>query len=150
MTTVYCSNRDCIHLRCGICQRSNISIGEDCDEGCFDHFSYLDTDEYSHAFYTAILDKNNVKGKAAHYRGKRIEYEGYVFYTTDRTDNGEAYRLTEERTGVNAGRFDMLKKRFDLFEQRVKEYPDVKDLPLAEYKGSGLWEVVERSNENAE
>ena len=150
MTTVCCENKDCIHLKDGFCQNNTILIGEDADEGCFNFSSYLDTEEYSHTFYKAILDKNNVRGKAPHCRGKRIEYEGYVFYTTDKTDTGEAFRVTEERTGVNAGRFDWLKERFDLFEQRVKEYPDVKDLPLAEYKGSGLWEVIERSNENAE
>ena len=70
-------------------------------------------------------------------KGKKIEYNGYVFYTEEKITDDETYCLTEERTGINAGEFIRLKdqKRWESFLERVGTYPDVSTYPIEEKKG---------------
>ena len=64
-------------------------------------------------------------------RGKKFEYNGYVFFTQSKITEGENFYLTEERTGVCVGSFATLKEKWDKFVEALKNIPDVSSLPLA-------------------
>lgn len=135
--TIICSNYDCIH--CGKysyhCQKDIVSVGEDYAYGCDDYISYLDSDEYKEKFYKAVKTKDGKVAKVIAY-GKKIEFNGRVFFTTDKVDTGganedESYVVTEERTGYLIGTFAFAKDHFEKFLEREKEIPDVKSYPRA-------------------
>lgn len=142
MTTIICSNYDCIHCDkySYHCQRGVVSVGADYTYGCDDYISYLDSDEYKEKFYKAVKTKDGEFAKVVDY-GKKIEFNGRVFFTTDRVDTGkvnedESYSVTEERTGYLM-RFDMLKDCFEMFLEHEKKIPDVKSYPLAIWDNGG-------------
>ena len=140
MKTVLCSNYDCVFCdkRCQ-CQKDVISVGEEYRGGCEDYVSYLDTCEYKAKFYKAIKTKPVKTAKAVDY-GKRIEFNGRVFYTKDRvTEGDESYRLTDERTGLLVSSMANLSDNYEKFLEREKEYPDVESLPLAKLKIDGYY-----------
>lgn len=134
---IICSNYDCIHCNkySSQCQKDIVSVGEDYAYGCDDYISYLDSDEYKEKFYKAIRTKDGKVAKVIAY-GKKIEFNGRVFFTTDKVDTGgvdedESYVVTEERTGYLIGTFAKVKDCFEKFLEREKEIPDVKSYPLA-------------------
>lgn len=147
MTHVYCENTDCEHydVTSFMCKKDVITVGDSCFGGCDEYESFRDSIEYSARHYIAVRAYNTegklVPARAIRY-GKKIEYNGVTFYTTDRTLD-DSYRLTHERTGVDSGRMSMLKDRWEIFLEKEKELPDVESLPLAEYSGSGKYELVE-------
>ncbi len=132
MKMVLCGNYDCVYCdKQYHCQKDVISVGDDYRYGCEDYLSYLDTNEYKAKFYKAIKTKDGKKAKAVDY-GKRIEFNGRVFYTTDRvTEGDESYRLTDERTGLLLSSMAHLSDNYEKFLEREKEHPDVESLPLA-------------------
>lgn len=132
MKMVICGNYDCLYCDGQYkCQKDVISVGEEYSYGCDDYMSYLDTDEYKAKFYKAILTKDSKTAKVVDY-GKRIEFNGRVFYTKDQvTEGDESYRLTDERTGLFVSTMAYLSDNYEKFLEREKEYPDVESLPLA-------------------
>ena len=141
---VFCNNDDCIHEKCGQCTKEAVMIGEIYDGGCGDFYHYIDTDEYDNIYYKAVKTKDCKHAKTKVYRGKRIEYNGYVFYTEGRVIDDRFY-VTEARTGYFIGEFSSLKSpsRWELFVKREKEIPNVETLPLAEWNDGG-YEIIEK------
>ena len=132
-----CSNYDCLHCDkySYHCLKDIVAVGEDYTYGCEDYISYLDSDEYKEKFYKAVKTKDGKVAKAVAY-GKKIEFNGRVFFTTDRVNTGgvnedETYTVTEERTGYLIGSFAILKDRFEKFLEIEREIPDVDSYPLA-------------------
>lgn len=142
MITIICSNYDCIHCDkySYHCQKDIVAVGNDYTYGCKDYISYLDSDEYKEKFYKAVKTKDGELVKVVDY-GKKIEFNGRVFFTTDKVGTGkvnedESYFVTEERTGYLMS-FDVLKDRFEMFLEREKKIPDVKSYPLAIWDNGG-------------
>ena len=130
MAEVACYSDDCKWFSCGFCQRGSITICEDLT--CEDFECYIDS--YKDSFYKACF-KDGKKFRRLAEHGKKIEYNGYVFYTEDRVTEAEEYGLTEERTGVFVGSFKRLKGRWEKFVEKVVTYPDVLSYPIEEKKG---------------
>lgn len=128
--TVYCLNEDCVYNDGIRCTRNCISVGENYENGCEDYKSYLYTKQYQDVFYKCVKTESGKIG-ALKSRGKRIEYDGYIFFTQNK--EGEEMFVTDEKTGLSCGRFEKLKdpcfwKKFiKVREETVAVYK----LPLA-------------------
>ena len=129
---VSCWLSECKWWHDGWCQRGSITIDE--LKECEDYEDYQDS--YTDSFWKACINDGKPFRKLVD-NGKKIEYNGYVFYTEEKITDDENYRLTEERTGVDVGEFRKLKeqKRWELFVERVGTFPDVSTLPIKETKG---------------
>jgi hypothetical protein len=132
MTSVGCWLSECKWCENGYCNRGSITIGEDLECEDFVHFC----EDYTDAFWKACL-KDGKKFRKFVKHGKKIEYNGYVFYTDERITEDGWYYLTEERTGMGIGAYNQLEQRWDKFIARVGEYPDVTDLPIEERSENG-------------
>lgn len=132
MPKIICSNYDCLHCDkySYHCQKDIVAVGDDYTFGCEDYISYLDSDEYSETFFKAVKTKDGKTARAEEI-GKKIEYNGRVFFTTDKVTGDESYTVTEERTGYLIGNFAQLKDCFEKFLEVEKKLPDVKSYPLA-------------------
>lgn len=131
---VGCWLSECEWCEDGWCRRNMITIGEDLE--CEDFKDYRDS--YNDAYWKACC-KDGKKFRRLEKRGKKIEYNGYVFYTDDKITADEEYVLTEERTGLSTWSFRKLKDMWDKFIENVGKYPDVSTFP-----------EEEKRNENAE
>lgn len=118
----------------GWCSRGSITIDE--LKECEDFEDYQDS--YKDSFWRAIIDDGKPCRELVE-NGKKIEYNGYVFYTKSKITDDENYRLTEERTGLDVGEFRKLKeqRRWELFVERIGTFPDVLTYPIKESKGGG-------------
>lgn len=129
---VGCWLSECKWCQNGWCQRGTITIDElkECED-----FEYY-RDSYTDSFWKA-LEKDGKPYRRLVEKGKKIEYNGYVFYTDEKITDDESYYLTEERTGISTGEFGKLKeqKRWELFVERVGTFPDVLTYPIEEKKG---------------
>lgn len=127
MTQVFCDADDCMWCEGGFCKNSSIVIGCDWECGSYEHYrsSYIDQ-------YYEACSKDGKTFRRLVKNGKKIEYNGYVFYTKNRICPDGYYWLTEERTGIGVGQFAMLKDRWDKFLERIVTYPDVSTYPLKE------------------
>lgn len=132
MTRVYCTLTECVHNDGCMCERDVISIGEDYVMGCDDYEDYLDSEDYQTEFFIRVMaaDKKIARAKR---KGKRIEYNGYVFYTEDK--ESPEMSVTEEMTGLRIGRFRMLKdaKNWNLFVENIPTFEPVTELPMTMY-----------------
>lgn len=131
MMMVGCWLSECEFCENGWCRRNMITVGE--DKECEDFEDYRDS--YNDAYWKACC-KDGKKYRRLEKRGKKIEYNGYVFYTDDKITNDEEYYLTEERTGLGTYTFRKLKEQhvWDKFIETVGTYPDVLTYPIEEKK----------------
>ena len=132
MMMVGCWLSECKWNKNGWCDRGSITIDE--LKECEDFEDYQDS--YTDSFWKAFINDGKPYRKLVE-NGKKIEYNGYVFYTEEKITDYETYRLTEERTGLDVGEFGRLKvqSRWDKFVERVGTYPDVSTYPIKEKKG---------------
>jgi hypothetical protein len=132
MTSVVCFADDCKWCsEIGECQRGAITINGAWE--CEGFESYRDS--YTDSFWVCCL-KEGEKYRRFRPQGKKVEYNGYLFYTQDKITDSGNYFLTEARTGIGVCRFNELEKRWDKFVERVGDYPDVMTLPI-ESEGEG-------------
>ena len=129
---VSCWLSECKWNKDGWCRRGTITIDE--LKECEDFEDYQDS--YTDSFWKALINNGKPYRKLVD-NGKKIEYNGYVFYTESKITDDESYRLTEERTGLDVGEFRKLKesRRWELFVARVGTFPDVSTYPVEEKKG---------------
>jgi hypothetical protein len=129
---VGCWLSECKWNKNGWCDRGSITIDE--LKECEDYEDYQDS--YTDSFWKA-MEKDGKPYRKLVEKGKKIEYNGYVFYTEEKITDDETYCLTEERTGINSGEFIRLKdqRRWEFFLERVGTYPDVSTYPIEEKKG---------------
>lgn len=132
MTSVICFCDDCKWCADnGECQRGVITINEAWECDCYENY----IDDYNEPFYKACLEDGEKCRKLTKF-GKKIEYNGYVFYTEDKITDSGNYLLTEARTGILVCRFCELEKRWDKFLEKVADYPDVSTYPIKNGGGS--------------
>ena len=131
---VGCWLYECKWNQNGWCRRETITIDE--LKECEDFEDYRDS--YNESFWKAMIEDGKPYRKLAD-KGKKIEYNGYVFYTEGKITEDESYCLIEERTGLYVGEFRRLKeqRRWELFVERIGTFPDVLTLPIEEKKGGG-------------
>lgn len=149
MSKVWCNNRDCVWCDGIQCCAEQICIDDSYEYGCETYLDYRDTDEYLEEYYKCVktikeLTEGEIYVAKAKAYGKRIEYNGYVFYTESHPRTDETF-VTEERTGYYLGSLEQLKtdeNRWKTFEQRAKEIPSVDTLPLAEWDGQRHYVIV--------
>ena len=129
---VGCWLSECKWCQDGWCRRDTITIDE--DKQCEDFEDYRNS--YTDSFWKALINDGKPNRKLVE-NGKKIEYNGYVFYTTEKITDDETYCLTEGRTGLHVGEFGKLKdkRKWALFIERVGTYPDVLTYPIKEKKG---------------
>lgn len=126
MSGVSCWADECEYCENGWCQRGIITINEDLE--CEDYKGYRDS--YTDAFYKAYYDDGK-KFRRLCKNGKKIEYNGYVFYTEDRITTDDFYSVTEERTGYLAS-FRLIKDKWEKFVEICATLPDVSTYPIEE------------------
>lgn len=128
---VSCWLSECKWCRNGWCQRGSITIDE--LKECEDYEDYQDS--YTDSFWKATIQDGKVYRKPVD-NGKKIEYNGYVFYTEEKITDEEYFHITEERTGVDVGEFGKLKeqRRWNLFVERIGTYPDVSTYPIESHQ----------------
>lgn len=133
---VSCWLSECKWNQNGWCRRESTTIDE--LKECEDFEDYQDA--YTDSFWKAIIEDGQPMRKLVD-NGKKIEYNGYVFYTEEKIAEDENYRLTEERTGLDVGEFRRLKeqRRWELFVERIGTFPDVSTFPIKEKKGGAEW-----------
>ena len=142
MAQVFCGFYNCINNKGGLCDREQIFIGDYSniydEPPCSSYSSYLDTPEYQTEYYIAVKMEKGKRGKAtkcgkAIKKGKQIEYNGYTFFTSDKTNDDDDFEVTEKRTGYQCGIFKKLKDNWELFLKTQSIVPNVEDYPLCEY-----------------
>ena len=150
MTYVTCEHTDCVHCNTKDfhCEKECVLFSEEYDEGCSEYESYLDGDDYSEKYFICVRTKDGKSAKAVKPRGKRIEYKGRVFFTSERVSDDEGYGITDAETGLHVGTFALLEDRFDRILERAEKYPKVESLPLAEWCNGGYVIVEEKSDAN--
>lgn len=129
MMSVGCWVSECKWCENGWCQRGCITIGEDLE--CEDFENYRDS--YTDSYWKACCEDGKTF-RVLVKNGKKIEYNGFVFYTDNRITEDGYYFLTEERTGLGVCDFIRLKeqRRWEMFVDRVGTYPDVLTYPIKE------------------
>ncbi len=132
MTSVSCWAGHCKWYINGWCTKGSIVISEDYECEDFEIYNY----SYKDSYWYACLDDGIAKRKFAE-KGKKIEHNGFVFYTRDKITESGDYFLTEARTGMGVCTYRELEKRWDKFVENIGTYPDVMTLPICESEGEG-------------
>lgn len=151
MLVVQCQNIDCIHCDANSdfkCKATEITIGDEWDEGCSAYEDYRDQPDYQNEYWIAIRTKTEEIGKTKMYFGKQIKYKGGVFYTKYRIECPEYCLLTDAETGFGVGSLSNLAERFDQICERTAKLPKVETLPEAEWTSGGFELVKENHHEN--
>lgn len=146
MTRVCCNNEDCMHLdpKTMMCNKNLISIGEEYSAGCCEYEPYNASEEYQEEYYVAVKAEDGTVARGLQC-GKRIEYEGRIFYTRDREED-DSCRLTDKRTGLGIS-MAFLKDHWERFVEKEKDFPDVMTYPLAEYVDR-KWRLMSMKGDN--
>ena len=148
MTFVSCTNTECIHCDNTDfhCTKSYITVGDDFDCGCSKLDPYYNYPDYDVKYYKCVKTNDGELGKRRCY-GKRIEYNGRVFFTSDRITDDGSYQLTDALTGYAVGMFKQLEQRFCKICEMAESIPNVETLPLAEWE-VGDYVLVEGKDES--
>lgn len=147
MTNILCRRHDCVWCDPdeGVCLNTLVEVSED---GCHGYDSIFEYPEYQETFYIAAC-VDGVPMYRVERMGKRIEYKGRVFYTTEKTDERESFLVTDGITGAGVGTFAHVKKKWDAFLAKAAEYPDVMSYPEAQIIGGKYIPVVGTPEEEA-
>lgn len=145
MPKIFCANTDCTGCKDYLCIREFISIGENEDGVCEDYEYYLDTAEYQTEFYICVKAKGGKRAKAIK-KGKQIQYNGVIFYTTEK----DITTVTDSVTGL-LGTFAALQdpEMWKKYLEIKKTTPNVQTLPLAEWDEKSREYIIVDSEETA-
>ena len=113
-TIIYCDENYCVNNTTGKCELSEISI---MNGHCSDFDDITDGEDYQHEYYKSIKHRAEDRVYKRKCRGKRIEHEEFVFYTSGDLRNGFT-GLTEEKSGVLAIQICDLKNKNKMNEMR--------------------------------
>ena len=127
---VYCDRNECTHNDGMHCNCESISISDENADICDKYESIYNTSEYQQTYYKRVLTADKKVGALAS-KGKKIEYNGFVFFT-DSLPSDDIF-VTEERTGLGCGSFEKLKmpERWAKFVEIISKETSVNDYPLA-------------------
>lgn len=148
MTSILCKRRDCFWRDSddGMCMRMYVEVSED---GCEDYDCIYNHPEYQEKFWIACPGEPKPMYRVEK-MGKKIEYRGRVFYTTEQTSHEESFLVTDGITGAACGTFARVKKNFDKFLEVAEKYPDVMTYPAAAVVGGKLIPIDDAPEEEAE
>lgn len=148
MTRVYCYNDDCVYCDADtkMCCRDIISIGDGIDYACDEYRCYLDTEEYGEEFYALVGKRRKPQGREKRY-GKRIEYNGRVFYSQEKIRDDTFLFVTDAKTGL-AVKFYYIKENWDKFIELANKQRDIELYPLIEMGDDGEYHVVEEGKDD--
>lgn len=134
MSIVYCYNKDCVHCdqKESICKQPIIQVGYEFENVCSEYESFLDTEEYSEKYYILVKTKDGTLARAEK-QGKKIEYKGIVFFTSDRVNESGDYVITEATTGLLIGMFCNLEERYTTICEFIPKCKNISEFPLAEW-----------------
>lgn len=129
MTKVSCENEDCLHLdlKTNTCKQLSINIECGYEPSCMSFEHYLRSKEYKEDYFIVVKDEEKILGRILQ-KGKRVVYNGRVFYTRDREEYDHCL-LTEERTGLGITK-KSLEDDWETFIEKEKDLPDVMTYPL--------------------
>ena len=111
---VFCDNYYCAYEKNGYCTKQQIFIeNETCDD--YVHYQEVHKDKYCHKFYKAVKTQNGVIAKELFDSGKKIEYQGMVFYTESKVNDGDDdFWVTEETSGLSEIKNEFIAYNFEL------------------------------------
>lgn len=94
--TVYCGAYNCRFNKNGDCDNDTVYIDD--TGNCEDFAEFYRTAEYLQPYYIAVKSADGRLGKTKK-QGKKIEYQGYSFYTNESPEDVESgdFRCTEEK-----------------------------------------------------
>lgn len=126
MTDIVCDQKSCMYRDCdGRCLKMSVRF----EKGvCAEFECVTESPEYSSCFYALVKERDKIYRDLR--RGKRIEFNGFAFYTTEPIFENDSHFVYEERTGYLCGSFAFVKKNFDLVADRLKEKPDAAEYPV--------------------
>lgn len=147
MTSVYCYNYDCTHNDCdtGMCCLGMISVEGAAYNGCNDYECYLDTKEYREEFYVLVGKRGKPSGREKRY-GKKIEYNGRVFYSESKLRRDNHISVTDAKTGL-AVNYAYALDQWDKFIELADKQPDIESFPVVTMGNDGEYHVVEEGGE---
>lgn len=142
MTRVYCHNDDCAHcdVDTKMCRADVIYVGCDNESGCNQYLFYLDAKEYGEEFYVLVGKRNKPIGREK-CKGKRIEYNGRVFYTREKENDMAQFGVTDAKTGLLV-RFAIVRDEWDKFVEAADKHPAIESFPVVEKGDDGEFHVV--------
>lgn len=129
MTNILCKRPDCQWCDAddGTCTRYSVEISK---YGCEDYATIFDLPEYQEKFWIAV-GGGDKPFRRIEKTGKKIEYRGRVFYTTEQVDEMESFEVTDGITGASCGTFSHVKALWGKFLAEAAKYPDVMSYPEA-------------------
>ena len=147
---VYCNNTECTGYVDGECTRDFINIGDNECDVCEDYEHYSETADYQHEFYICVKAKDGRKAKAVK-KGKPIEINGVIFYTTDDDRRTDFMMVTDVKTGLIIN-FSMLQvdKWWQMYLEESQKQPDVRSCPLAEWDERSREYIIKESEVQGE
>lgn len=147
MTLVYCYNDDCIHcdVNSSICCLDMISVGDNDNCGCDNYKCYLETEEYSEEFYALVGKKGKPIGREKRH-GKKIEYNGRVFYTQSKVSHDNSFLVTDAKTGL-AVFYNFALNNWDKFIEVADKQTNIESFPIIELGKDNEFHEVEKGGE---
>lgn len=148
MTKVYCCNDDCIHCDADnkTCCLSMIVIGDGIEYGCEDYKCYLDTKEYSEEFYALVGKRGKPIGREKRH-GKKIEYNGRVFYAQSKVSHDKYFSVTDAKTGL-AVNYNYVLDNWNKFIECADKQADIESFPVVVNCDDGEYHVVEEGKDD--
>ena len=150
MPRVYCNNTECTGYVDGECIKDYISIGDNECDVCEEYEKYNETADYQHEFYKCVRAKDGRIAKAVA-KGKPIEYNGVIFYTTDDDRRPDFMMVTDVKTGMGI-HFAILQDEnwWQSYLGEVQKHPDVQGYPLAEWDEQSREYIIKESEVQGE
>ena len=137
MTTVKCSEWTCRDCKDGICERDDVELES---MECLDYVAWVDVaPEYQNTYYRQLKSREDEHLCRQESRGKRYEFFGMVFYTSQDDRSGiEDLEFTEEVSGYRIRGRDIMKEEMaQKIREKVAQAVPVATLPEAAMKD--LW-----------
>ena len=148
MTRVLCSNDDCIHcdVKTSHCNKGCILVSEGYFGGCSEYYHYLDTKEYNEEFYVLVGKRRKPQGREKRF-GKKIEYNGRVFYSQEKVRDDMTCVVTDAKTGL-AVKLYQIKENWEKFIELADKQPDIETFPVVVKGDDGEYHVVEEGKDD--
>ena len=131
MTRVKCSELTCRDCKDWICERNEVVL---VSMECMDYVAYVDVDpEYQNKYYRQLKSHEDGHLCRQESRGKRYEFFGMVFYTSQDDRRGiEDLVFTEEVSGYRIrGRNIMKEEMAQKIREKIAQAVPVATLPDA-------------------
>ena len=117
-----------------------IVVGYGYKFGCEDYESYLDTKEYGEEFYALVGKKGKPIGREKR-KGKKIGYNGRVFFAQEKMCAGDRFYVTDAKTGLLV-QFYQVKNKWDKFIESANKQANIESFPVVVKGDDGEYHEV--------